>query len=155
MLDADPSLRRYAGDGSGEAFAEVVRASAPPLHRFLARLLGDGDPALIEELAQRTFIAAARRARAYRGPSATAWILGIAFREVRSHRREVCRLRAREVAMPEEELSTFEEAAGRSGPGTRCARRASVRVRWLRPRTAAGLKKTAPGLSPATGRARG
>ena len=132
MPDADPCIRRYALDGSEEAFAEFVRQTARPLHRFLARLLGASDPALIEELAQRTYIAAARKAGSYRGPSATAWLLGFAFREVRTHRREVCRQRAKEVVMPVEELSLFEDAVDRRAPDPREAVEEKERAAKLR-----------------------
>ncbi len=91
MTEADRSLRRFALEGRGEDFAAFVGLAAPSLGRFLSRVLGDGDRALLDELAQRTCIAAARRAGTYRGPSPVAWLLGIAFREIRSHRREECR----------------------------------------------------------------
>ena len=117
MTDADPSIRTYAREGSAAAFGEFVGATAPALHRFLTRLLGGADPALIDELAQRAYIAAARKAGTYRGPSATAWLLGMAFLEVRSHRREICRLRSKEVAMPEDAHGEIGEAATAREPG--------------------------------------
>ena len=89
--DADALARAAAGDA--RAFNAVVRCHEAKVRGFLARVAGaDG----AEELAQRTFIQAWRKAGSFRGDSAVAtWLLRIAWAEFlmakRSDRREARR----------------------------------------------------------------
>lgn len=86
--DADALARAAAGDA--RAFDGVVRRHEGRVRGFLARVAGaDG----ADELAQRTFIQAWRKAGSFRGDSAVGtWLLRIAWAEFlmlkRSDRRE-------------------------------------------------------------------
>ncbi|HEU0043264.1 RNA polymerase sigma factor [Sphingomonas sp.] len=92
--DAD-ALARSAG-GDARAFDLIVRTHEARVRGFLARVAGAD---LADELAQRTFIQAWRKAGAFRGEAAVgSWLLGIAWTtflmDRRSDRREARRREA-------------------------------------------------------------
>lgn len=71
--DDDFLLRRYAKDGSEEAFAEIVRRYMPLVYGVSVRELGSREPA--EDACQVTCAALARKAGAIRGGGALAsWL---------------------------------------------------------------------------------
>ncbi len=104
-LDPHLLLTEFAKKGIPELFSKFVYATAPSMHRFLYRLLDDAND--IEEVAQTSYIIAQKKCQTYRGPNALSWLFGIAFREVRTHRRKIYRQRAREIQM--NELGTISE----------------------------------------------
>jgi len=110
MCEPGDAIKRFAAQGTAQAFEQFVRGTSGPLLRFLVRLLGSCDRLLLEEITQSVYIAAAQRASSYKGPSALAWLFGIAFREVLSYRRAAFRMRAREVIVSEEELAGLRAA---------------------------------------------
>lgn len=92
--DVDALARTAAGDP--RAFDLVVRMHEAKVRGFLARVAGAD---LADELAQRTFVQAWRKAGGFRGDSAVGtWLLGIAWNaflmEKRSARRETRRRNA-------------------------------------------------------------
>lgn len=92
--DADALARAAAGDA--QAFELVVRLHEAKVRGFLARVAGaDG----ADELAQRTFILAWRKAGSFRGGSAVGtWLLGIAWTSFLMARRADAREARRRAA---------------------------------------------------------
>jgi RNA polymerase sigma factor (sigma-70 family) len=70
-------LRRYAREGSEEAFAEIVRRHSALVYSTCLRILADQHEA--EDASQAVFIALSRKARSFReGPPITAWLHRVA-----------------------------------------------------------------------------
>ncbi len=76
--------------GDVEAFAELVRECEPAVRVFLGARLADA--ALVDDLAQETFIAGFQSLRSYRNDlDFSAWMLGIARHKLASHFRKTYR----------------------------------------------------------------
>jgi RNA polymerase sigma-70 factor (ECF subfamily) len=89
VSDADLMARVGAGDLA--ALGDLYDRHHASVLRFVNRLTGRSPHA--DDLAHETFLMLARRAKRYDGrPSARPWLLGIAARLVRQHRRSAARL---------------------------------------------------------------
>lgn len=83
-LDGDLAALSLAGDQA--AFSEVVRRHKEPLHRLVARIIGDDDEAL--DVVQDAFIAAHGALRNYdQNRPMRAWLSRIAINKARDWRR--------------------------------------------------------------------
>lgn len=72
--------------GQQLAFAEIVRRHKDPLHRLVARIIGDDDEAL--DIVQEAFVSAHRALRSYDTErSMRAWLSRIAINKARDWRR--------------------------------------------------------------------
>jgi RNA polymerase sigma-70 factor (ECF subfamily) len=77
----DAELLAAIATGGMEALRELHRRHAPWLAARLSRRVGD--PGLVDEVVQDTFVAAWRSARRYRGEGdVAAWLWGIAIRKL-------------------------------------------------------------------------
>ena len=77
-------------NGDVEAFSELVRECEPAVRIFLGARLNDA--ALVDDLAQETFIAGFNSLRGYRKEDDfTAWLVGIARNKLTSHFRKTYR----------------------------------------------------------------
>jgi RNA polymerase sigma-70 factor (ECF subfamily) len=75
--EPDPAVIRAAQDGDRDAYAELVRSHYEPVHRYLARLLGDH--ALAEDVAQETFVRCYRALHRYQFEGRfTTWLIRVA-----------------------------------------------------------------------------
>lgn len=83
---SDGDLAALSLAGEQAAFAEVVRRHKEPLHRLVARIIGDEDEAL--DIVQEAFVSAHRALRNY-DPSRPmrAWLSRIAINKARDWRR--------------------------------------------------------------------
>lgn len=85
---------RALADGDRAAFAEVFRVAKPLLVRYLGKLVAD--PSVRDELVQVSLLKVFEDAASYDPDrDAAAWIVTLASWELRSHRRDVARTRAR------------------------------------------------------------
>ena len=83
-LDGDLAALTLAGDQA--AFSEVVRRHKQPLHRLVARIIGDDDEAL--DVVQDAFVAAHGALRNYdQNRPMRAWLSRIAINKARDWRR--------------------------------------------------------------------
>jgi RNA polymerase sigma factor (sigma-70 family) len=117
MNDDAQSLRRYAEDGSEEAFRELVDRHLPLVYSTALRVLG-GDSHLAEDVAQRVFADAARKARILARHAVLAgWLhrhtIFTATKAIRSERRRVAReqeaVRMNAEAGPEPSADRWEQ----------------------------------------------
>lgn len=85
--------------GSQLAFAEIVRRHKDPLHRLVARIVGDDDEAL--DIVQEAFVAAHRALRRYdMARSMRPWLSRIAINKARDLRRRRAIRRLISVVLP-------------------------------------------------------
>jgi RNA polymerase sigma-70 factor (ECF subfamily) len=85
--------------GQQLAFAEIVRRHKDPLHRLVARIIGDDDEAL--DLVQEAFVSAHRALRSYDAARPMrAWLSRIAINKARDWRRRRAVRRLISVFLP-------------------------------------------------------
>ena len=86
----DPEVEELVRDaraGSAEAFGRLVRLHQARVRMFLGRFIHDD--AIVDDLAQETFLSAYRGLASFRGEARfSTWLLGIARREALMHLRE-------------------------------------------------------------------
>lgn len=112
------------------SFDEVFEAELAPLHRYLARRLGD---AAADDLAAETFAVAFRRWADLDARPVRPWLYGIAANLVRHHwRKEQRMLRAYARAHPEPTFDDGDEASERIDAQVARARLAAA-LKDLRP----------------------
>ena len=103
---SDGDLAALSLAGEQAAFSEVVRRHKQPLHRLVARIIGDDDEAL--DVVQDAFIAAHGALRSY-DPTRPmrAWLSRIAINKARDwrRRRAVRRLISAVLPMPDADLT--------------------------------------------------
>lgn len=115
-MDDPTLLRAYRDDGSEDAFRELVRRHLPVVHGAALRQV-NGDAHLAQDVAQRVFIALARKAgRLMRQQSIVGWLYTAArFEAARVVRTELRRRRREEQAMvmnsPEPDEPSFAHLA--------------------------------------------
>ncbi|MES2697960.1 MAG: sigma-70 family RNA polymerase sigma factor, partial [Verrucomicrobiota bacterium] len=96
MNDETELLRRYADEGSGEAFADFVRGHLSLVYSAALRRM-QGDAAGARDVAQRVFVTAAREARRLaRHASVTGWLYTTTRNAALDHMRDEQRRRQRE-----------------------------------------------------------
>ncbi len=126
----DAALARAAAGGDRDAFAALVEAHYPRVHRLAWRLLGNASEA--EDLAQDVCAALGAKIRGFRGEAAfTTWLHRIVVNAARDRMRR--RARAGRLA----ERYAEAEALERAGRDAR-----SAELHWLR----AALKALGPEL---------
>lgn len=83
---SDGELASLCLAGQQSAFAEIVRRHKEPVHRLIARIIGDDDEAL--DIVQEAFVAAYRALRRYdMARPMRAWLARIAINKARDWRR--------------------------------------------------------------------
>lgn len=95
---SDAELLALCAQGDEAAATAFVLRHQALVHRFLSRMLGASDPS-VEDLAQKTFLAALRSAQSYAGRSqARTWLLGIANNQAKMEiRGQIRRRKAMQV----------------------------------------------------------
>lgn len=95
----DGELAALCLAGHQSAFAEIVRRHKEPLHRLVARIIGDDDEAL--DLVQEAFVSAHGALRRYdRARPMRAWLSRIAINKARDWRRRRAVRRLISVILP-------------------------------------------------------
>lgn len=96
---SDGELAALCLAGRQRAFAEIVRRHKEPLHRLLARIIGDDDEAL--DIVQEAFVAAHNALRSYdMARPMRAWLSRIAINKARDWRRRQAVRRLISVVLP-------------------------------------------------------
>lgn len=96
---SDGDLAALSLTGEQAAFTALVRRHKEPLHRLVARLIGDDDEAL--DLVQEAFVSAHRALRHYdRNRPMRAWLSRIAINKARDWRRRRAVRRLIQVILP-------------------------------------------------------
>jgi RNA polymerase sigma-70 factor (ECF subfamily) len=108
-------MDRYAR-GDDQAFDDLYRAGAPRVRGFLLRLCGD--PAVVDDLTQETFVRVHRARSAFqRSSAALPWFFSIARNAFLDHKRHGFARRAVSVSLPPGEAGLPEAEASLDGQG--------------------------------------